>query len=90
MLVSCIRVCLDCADQCTTAGRVLTRQTAFDPALARRVVEACSEACRACADACERHAEHHEHCAVCAEACRHGEDACSGVAAVLWRQAAHA
>jgi hypothetical protein len=89
-IVSCIRVCHDCADQCTTTGRVLTRQTEFEPTLARRVVETCAEACRVCADACERHAERHKHCAVCAEACRHCEDACSGVAALLWGQAAHA
>jgi hypothetical protein len=88
LMVSCIRVCLDCADQCTAAGRVLSRQTELEETLARRVVDACSEACRICAELCERYADQHEHCGVCAEACLECEDSCSAVAAVLWRRAA--
>jgi hypothetical protein len=77
MVVRCIRLCEDCADVCVTTGRILTRQTAFDPALARAVVDACAVACRTCAEECERHAGHHEHCRVCAEACRRCERACA-------------
>ena len=75
-LVRCIRLNLDCADVCEATGRVLARQTAFDPELARRILEACALACRTCAEECERHADHHEHCRVCAGACRRCEQAC--------------
>jgi hypothetical protein len=75
-LVRCIRLNLDCADTCEATGRILTRQTAFEPQLARPQLEACAAACRVCAEECERHAEHHEHCRICAEACRRCEQAC--------------
>ena len=75
-LISCIRLNLDCADICEATGRVLTRQTAFEPQLTRPLLEACVQPCRACAEECERHAEHHEHCRICAEACRRCEQAC--------------
>src|SRR4051812_31339187 len=65
-LVKCIRVNQDCADICAAAGRVASRQTAYDPSLTRTIVAACAETCRACADECERHAAHHEHCRICA------------------------
>jgi len=75
-LVSCIRLNLDCAAVCGATGAVMSRQTAFDPALARPLLEACAAACDRCAAECERHAGHHEHCRVCAEACRRCETAC--------------
>jgi hypothetical protein len=75
-LVVCIRRNLDCADICQATGNVLARQTAFDPQLARTVLETCAQACRLCAQECERHASHHQHCRVCAEACRRCEQAC--------------
>jgi hypothetical protein len=75
-LVRCIRLNLDCADVCEVTGRVLTRQTAFEPGLALLLLQACAEACRVCGDECERHAEHHEHCRVCADACRRCQQAC--------------
>jgi hypothetical protein len=78
-LVRCIRLNLDCADVCDTTGRILARQTAFEPQLARHVLEACATACRACAEECDRHAGQHEHCRVCAEACRRCEQACNDV-----------
>ena len=78
-LVKCIRVDLDCADVCEATGHVMARQTAFEPQLARYVLEACIQACRVCAEECERHAQHHEHCRICAEACRRCEQACSDV-----------
>lgn len=82
-LVRCIRLNLDCADVCEAAGRVLTRQTAFEPQLARQLLETCAQACRACAEECERHAGHHEHCRVCAEACRRCEQACHDVLSTI-------
>ena len=76
-LVRCIRLNLDCADICEATARVLTRQTAFEPATARAMLEACAEACRLCAEECERHAEMGmEHCRICAESCRRCETAC--------------
>ena len=75
MLVRCIRLDLDCADVCESTGKILSRQTAFDPQLSEATLRACAEACRVCGEECERHAEHHEHCQVCAEACRRCESA---------------
>lgn len=82
-LVRCIRLNLDCAGICAATGGVLARQTAFEPQLARHIVEVCAEACRTCAEECGRHASHHEHCRVCAEACRRCEQACSDVLSAI-------
>jgi hypothetical protein len=82
-LVRCIRLDLDCADVCDATGRVLTRQTAFEPGLAQLVLDACAQACRLCAEECEGHAGHHEHCRVCAEACRRCEQACEDLRSSL-------
>ena len=76
-MAQCIRSDLDCADICDATGKVLSRQTAFDPELARASIEACAKACKLCGDECEGHAEHHEHCKVCAEACRRCENSCN-------------
>jgi hypothetical protein len=83
MVVRCIRLCLDCSDTCIATGRVVTRQTEFEPDRARALVEACAVACAACAEECERHAHHHEHCRVCAEACRRCEAACRTLSEAL-------
>ena len=82
-LTRCITLDLVCADVCTTTGATLTRQTAFDAGLARRIVETCIEACNRCGDECEKHAEHHEHCRLCAEACRRCVQACDELLSVL-------
>ena len=79
MLARCIRLNLDCADVCDTTGKVLSRQTAFEPEMARAVLQACAQACRLCAEECEHHARemNMEHCRVCADACRRCEQACN-------------
>jgi hypothetical protein len=82
-LVRCIRLCQDCADACEAAGRILTRQTATDFAVARAAIEACSVACRACGEECERHRAHHEHCRLGADACRRCEQACDDLVATI-------
>jgi hypothetical protein len=84
-LIGCIRLNLDCADVCDATGRVLSRQTAFEPRLARSVLETCVQACRVCAEECERHAREMkmEHCRVCAEACRRCEEACEDLLSSL-------
>jgi hypothetical protein len=75
-LTTCIGTNLDCADVCETTGKVLSRHTAWNPEVARAVLEACATACKACGDECEQHASMHEHCKVCAESCRKCERAC--------------
>jgi hypothetical protein len=76
-LTTCIRLCLDCSDVCTTTGRVVSRRTGFDPAVTAAVLTACIAACGRCAAECEIHAAHGmEHCRVCAEECRRCEQAC--------------
>jgi hypothetical protein len=83
MLNRCIRLNLDCADVCSALGSILSRQTSFEPQLARGVLEACAQACQICGEECERHAEHHEHCRVCAEACRRCAEACNNVLSAM-------
>lgn len=80
----CIRLDLDCADICETTGRILSRQTAFEPQTARAQLEACAQACRVCGDECDRHAEMGmQHCVHCAEACRRCEQACNDVLSTI-------
>ena len=76
-LRQCIRLNLDCADLCATAGRMATRHTGGNRHLLVETLNACALACRFCADESERHAELMEHCRVCADACNRCEEACS-------------
>jgi hypothetical protein len=82
-MIGCIRLDLDCADICTTTGRLLARQHALDPALAQAMVQTCVAACRLRGEECGSHASHHAHCARCAEACRACEEACRALLAAL-------
>ena len=75
-MVTCIRLCLDCADVCTATAAVTSRQTAYDATITRPLLEACIATCKSCGDECERHARHHEHCRVCEQACLRCEQAC--------------
>ena len=75
-MITCIRLCLDCADICTATAAVTSRQTAYDANVARPLLEACVVSCKTCGDECERHARHHAHCRVCEQACRRCEQAC--------------
>lgn len=77
----CITVDLNCADVCTAAAAVLSRQTSYDSGFSAMRVRACIEACRICAAECEGHASMHQHCGVCAEACRGCAEACSRLVA---------
>ena len=78
-MVTCIRLCLDCADVCTATIGVTSRQSAYDVNVTMPLLEACVAICKSCGDECERHARMHEHCRVCAEACRRCEQACRGL-----------
>jgi hypothetical protein len=84
-LTHCIRLNLDCADICTTTGRLISRPGHTDAPMLRAQLEACEQACRSCANECEQHARHMnmEHCRVCAEACRQCENACAAMASAL-------
>jgi hypothetical protein len=75
-MVTCIRLCWDCADVCTATLGVVTRQTAYDASVTRPLLEACIAACISCGNECERHARHHEHRRICEQACRRCEQAC--------------
>jgi hypothetical protein len=66
-LVDCIRLNLDCADLCGVTVRFLSRHSRREPRMLQDALLACIVACIACAEECQRHADHHEHCAVCAE-----------------------
>ena len=50
----CITMCLNCSDVCATTGRIISRQTDFEPAMAKAALQACAEACRRCEEACNR------------------------------------
>jgi Domain of Unknown Function (DUF326) len=75
-MVTCIRLCLNCADVCTAAAAVISRQAAYDASVTRPLLETCAAICRTCGDECERHASMHAHCRVCGEACRVCGEAC--------------
>jgi hypothetical protein len=82
-LVACIGLDLNCADICATTGQVVSRATASNPDLTRRMIDTCAEACRLCAEACARHAGQHEHCRICAETCGRCEVACRAAASAI-------
>jgi len=75
----CIALDLDCADVCTTTGRLLSRTAAPDHVVLHRILLACVRACELCAEECDRHAAHHRHCAICARACRLCAKACGAL-----------
>ncbi len=75
-MVTCIRLCLNCADVCAATLGVVTRQAEYDPDVTRPLLEACIAICKSCGDECGRHASHMPHCRVCEQACRVCERAC--------------
>lgn len=75
-MARCIRLNQDCSNVCEATGKILARQTAFDPNMANAILQACVAACRLCGDECAKHAAKMQHCRVCADACRTCERAC--------------
>ena len=75
-MITCIRLCLNCADVCTATAAVISRPAGYVASVSKPLLEACVAICRSCGDECERHADMHAHCRVCAEACRRCEQAC--------------
>jgi hypothetical protein len=82
-MVTCIRLCWDCADVCTATLGVVTRQTAYDASVTKPLLEACIAVCKSCGDECQQHARHHQHCGVCEQACRRCEQACRALLGTL-------
>jgi hypothetical protein len=83
-MIRCIRLCHDCTDVCLATGAILSRQTAFEPAIARTALQACVLTCKVCGDECELHARHgFAHCQTCMEACRRCEQACTAILTLL-------
>ncbi len=64
--------CTDCADICSTAARITSRQGPFSAG----ICEGCAKACDACGEACGKFADDEhmmkcsEQCKACAKACR--------------------
>lgn len=75
-LVQCIRLNLDCADLCATAGTVATRRSGSNEPVIRALLQACETACQLCAEECDRHARMHDHCRICAAECRACQESC--------------
>jgi hypothetical protein len=82
-MVTCIRLCLQCADVCTATARVASGPGEYEDGVIRPLLEACVASCMACGDECEGHGHMHEHCRVCAEACRRCTQACRHLLAAL-------
>ena len=75
MMARCIELDRDCADICSLAAVLMTR----DSGHAKAVCELCAQACHACAEECSKHQA--DHCQACAEACRRCAEACERMAA---------
>jgi hypothetical protein len=78
-LVTCIALCINCADVCDATARVLSRPAHWDHLVVHRSLHACVRECTLCAEECDRHAHHHRHCAICAKSCRACVQACSAL-----------
>jgi hypothetical protein len=66
----CLRACLDAADVCEAAARVLSRATGYDQAITEAVLAAAVAVLNRCGDECARHASMHMHCRLAAESVR--------------------
>jgi hypothetical protein len=82
-LSRCIRLSLDCAELCKTAGTIARRRIGSNTEVLRATLQACVVACRACAEECDRYAKQREFCYKCSVASRRCEDACRQVIATL-------
>jgi hypothetical protein len=66
-----LRTCLDCADVCAAASRIVSRGGPFSG----QICEACAEVCKRCGEACQQHAGD-KTMQACAEECKRCEEAC--------------
>jgi Domain of Unknown Function (DUF326) len=82
-MVTCVRLCWDCADVCAATMGVVSRPAGYAAAVTRPLLEVCITICKNCGDECERHAAHHDHCRICLQACRRCEQACRELLSTL-------
>lgn len=66
-----LQTCLDCAEICAAADRIVSRSGPFSDT----ICQACAEACARCAEACEKFPDD-QHMAQCAQECRKCQQAC--------------
>ncbi len=66
-----VQTCLDCAEICAAAARIVSRGGPFSETICR----ACAEACNRCAESCEQMPDD-QHMAECAKVCRKCEQEC--------------
>jgi hypothetical protein len=66
-----LRTCIDCAEFCSAAARIVAAEGPFSDL----ICESCAEACARCGKACEQF-PNDEHMKRCAEECRKCEKAC--------------
>jgi hypothetical protein len=66
-----LRTCLDCADVCSAASRIVARKGVFSG----QICTACADTCTKCATECDKHASD-EIMVQCAKECRVCEKAC--------------
>lgn len=69
-LKNCIQLDRDCADICSLAIQLLSR----DSDQTASIINICADVCAKCAEECERH--DHDHCVRCAQACRKCQQSC--------------
>jgi len=69
-----LQTCLDCAEICAAANRIVSRSGPFSDTICR----ACAEACDRCAKACEQFPSD-EYMAQCAKECRTCQKACEAM-----------
>jgi hypothetical protein len=69
-----LQTCLDCAEICAAADRIVSRSGPFSDTICR----ACAEACERCAKACEQFPDD-EHMAQCAKECRTCQRECESM-----------
>jgi hypothetical protein len=82
-MVTCIRLCENCADICDAVAAVLSRPVSWDVRVIQPLVQACAVICESCAAECERHAPEHAHCEVCGQSCRRCSQACNELLGIL-------
>src|SRR4051794_11478654 len=66
-----LRACLDCADICSTASRIVARKGVFST----QICAACADSCTKCAAECDKHGTD-AIMTQCAKQCRACETAC--------------
>ena len=76
MMVTCIKLDIDCAEYCRLTAGFVARGSAH----AMHLMKECIYLCIACAEECEKHAENGmQHCKDCADACRKCAEACNNM-----------